>query len=356
MIENLRINNYKSIKRLDLDCNRINVFVGEPNVGKSNILEALDMSYLSWLMGANANIEVENLIRETQKRETIEKIDIKNFFRVNSPADLFHLGDLSKVISIEHAGFSYDTHIRFNQVEQKNIFEWGSTNGALTEFDSDFIPLKNTTFHSSPIWPYRYRDIVQPHDSGNYINTLMPPYGNNLGRVIQFQPSLKHFIDELAKDKGFEFNIDTSTHKIAIQIRINKGLVFTIPYQSLADTFRRILFYVAAIRTNNAHVITLEEPEAHSFPPYVSFLSDEIIKREDRQFFIATHSPNFFGNLIENTPKKDLGVFVCGYDRINFQTIAKKLTPNDLSELLDFGANIFFNIKRYLDDGVEHRS
>ena len=41
MIRNLEIENFKSIKHLKLDCRRINLFIGEPNTGKSNILETL---------------------------------------------------------------------------------------------------------------------------------------------------------------------------------------------------------------------------------------------------------------------------------------------------------------------------
>ena len=41
MIKKLHIKNFKSIKELDLNCARVNVFIGEPNTGKSNILEAI---------------------------------------------------------------------------------------------------------------------------------------------------------------------------------------------------------------------------------------------------------------------------------------------------------------------------
>ena len=48
MIKNLEIKNFKSIKHLKLDCKRINLFIGEPNTGKSNILETLGiLSHLS---------------------------------------------------------------------------------------------------------------------------------------------------------------------------------------------------------------------------------------------------------------------------------------------------------------------
>ena len=42
-IKSLEIKNFKSIKKLSADCSRINIFIGEPNSGKSNILEALSL-------------------------------------------------------------------------------------------------------------------------------------------------------------------------------------------------------------------------------------------------------------------------------------------------------------------------
>ena len=43
MINELEIHNFKSIKDLTLPCKRFNVFIGEANTGKSNILEALGL-------------------------------------------------------------------------------------------------------------------------------------------------------------------------------------------------------------------------------------------------------------------------------------------------------------------------
>nr|MCU0323349.1 hypothetical protein [Chitinophagaceae bacterium] len=88
---------------------------------------------------------------------------------------------------------------------------------------------------------------------------------------------------------------------------------------------------------------------------FVSFLADEIIENNNKQFFVATHSPYLLNNLIENTPKNELAVFVCGFDKEN-GTTARKLSDQDLSELLDYGVDIFFNINKYSDDRVEHNS
>ena len=41
IVQNVEIENFKSIKQLEIECRRVNVFIGEPNSGKSNIIEAI---------------------------------------------------------------------------------------------------------------------------------------------------------------------------------------------------------------------------------------------------------------------------------------------------------------------------
>ncbi len=345
-IKHLQINNYKSINRIDLECSRINVFIGEPNSGKSNILEALDLSYLSKLM----------LTNETDKKAGFDEVNIKDFLRADKVDKLFHLGNIGKEISIICPELITQTFLRFNNINDKNIFELNNNSSNLTEFDVDFNPLPNTQFFNSPIRPYKFKDDIQFHDTGNYINGLKPIFGNNIANVIMHNKSFQETIDYLLEDYGFEINIDTLKNEIQIQIRLSEKTVYTIPYKAIADTFKRLLFHIAAIRYSNGSIITLDEPDAHSFPKYVSFLGDEIIEATTKQFFIATHSPYLLGNLIENTPTDDLGVFVCSYDKKISQTVVKKLSGEDLSELIDYGIDIFFNINKYIDGRIKYSS
>src|SRR3972149_5291719 len=54
MLNHFGIKNFKSIKNLELNCKRINIFIGEPNTGKSNILEAIGLlSHISYGYLAN---------------------------------------------------------------------------------------------------------------------------------------------------------------------------------------------------------------------------------------------------------------------------------------------------------------
>lgn len=347
-IKHLQINNYKSINRIDLDCSRINVFIGEPNSGKSNILEALDLSFLSWLMHSN----------KEDKEAGFEEVSIKDLFRVDKAEKMFHLGNISKPILVINDNQLTAT-INFKSIENKNFFEWSHTGNNSVAFDRDFkyIPEESTGLgYASPIQTYRFKDNIQFHSTGNFLTKLMPVHGNNIANVIMHNQSFQQTIKDLTEDYGFDFKIDTSKNEIEIQVRLNEGLVYSIPYKAIADTFKRLLFHTAAIRYSYGSIITLDEPDAHSFPKYVSFLGDEIIAATSKQFFIATHSPYLLNTLIENSPKGDLAVFVCGYDKNKSETVVKKLSEEDLSELIDYGVDIFFNINRYLDDRIEHSS
>lgn len=138
-------------------------------------MEALDLYYLSWMMGMN----------EGNQKADKEIIDLKSFFRVDKVADKFHLGNLTSPISISQPGFSIGTNIEYKYDKEKyiNFFAFNNSNRSFTNFDNDFNS-QEPQFYSSPIKPYRYKSNIQFHDTGNYIDRLMPPFGNNLAKVI----------------------------------------------------------------------------------------------------------------------------------------------------------------------------
>lgn len=73
MVPQLIIKNFKSIKEVDIPCKKLNVFIGDPNGGKSNIIEAL--SLLSQNIISN---------RDNSRQEISKEI-----FRYTSITDLF---------------------------------------------------------------------------------------------------------------------------------------------------------------------------------------------------------------------------------------------------------------------------
>lgn len=349
MIRKLQINNYKSIKKLDLNCSRINVFIGQPNVGKSNVLEALSLYSLGAIF--NKKKPLSSIARAKTARDLFYFRDNKQPIQISSD----FLGD----ITIQKLDYDNQVALVLNSLIEESkiqtyILKYEGKNSNIF-FNESLKNLTRSIGISNILKKYSFKKGIRFSKGRGNIDFLQHPYGENLLDVIETNKDILEFIGQRFRDYGFHFVLDNEKNNLFIQKELVSGVVSNISYDLVADTFQRMIFYMSAIKSNDRSILILEEPEAHSFPPYVSMLADEIVKSRN-QFFIATHSPYLLNNIIENTPSDELAVYVCGYDNKRYQTVAKKLTESELSELLDYGVDIFFNINRYLDDRVEHRS
>ena len=82
MTTSIEIKNFKSIKNITLkDCKRINLLIGRPNVGKSNILEALATFSFPYARYTNNK-------------------SLQQFIRCENESNLFYNGDTSKDVEI----------------------------------------------------------------------------------------------------------------------------------------------------------------------------------------------------------------------------------------------------------------
>jgi hypothetical protein len=59
MIKRLSISRFKSIRELEMDCRKVNVLIGAPDTGKTNVLEALHfLSRLGWNWPLDASLRL----------------------------------------------------------------------------------------------------------------------------------------------------------------------------------------------------------------------------------------------------------------------------------------------------------
>ena len=158
-------------------------------------------------------------------------------------------------------------------------------------------------------------------------------------------PSLKSGLANLFHNYGLKMMFDSGTQEIKA-MRENGLDMFLVPFSSLADSLQRLIFYKAAIESNKNKTICFEEPEAHTFPPYISYVVNDIISSENNQFFITTHSPYVMSSLLESAGN-DLAVFVVDID--NNETVVKRLSDEQLQEAYDNGIDMFYNLEAYLD-------
>jgi AAA15 family ATPase/GTPase len=325
-------------------CKRINVFIGYPNVGKSNILEALSLFSLPYLKIAGSKkltdfIRVKNLpgLFYGTEIETPIKVDINNSLHVVGTMDLKRLYPLewaytSEEVIDEKIVLLHDTlKILFNK-ELKAKFENSSKKvGGLGPFEI----LK---YHFS-IDNFKPDTTVYP--------SLIPSFGNNLFEVIRLNDDLNKILGREFEKVGGEYIYDTDDNTGKI-LKGNNGKRFTLPFSSMADTLQRLIFHKAAIASNKNAVLLFEEPESHMFPPYIRLLMGDIIydKEQNNQYFINTHSPFVLDDLVEDA-RAELSIFLV--DLKNGETTIKRLSDEELDEVYQYGVDLFYNIQSYLD-------
>lgn len=317
-IKSLEISNFKSIKHLRLRCRRVNLFIGEPNTGKSNILEAIGL--LSHVFHGRIN----------------------KFLRFEALTDLFYDNILEEKI-----------RINFNNEGLEVMFKDGEFRGTLAKpnhsrrvFTYNYSG-KGSRSQNSSFSPFKFYRFVKRTDFPNQQSEfLMPPDGENLLAVVTTRKELRRIVKEIFGKFGYRPVYRPREGRIEIQKEL-EDIIFAFPYSLASETLQRLVFYLAAMHSNKGSVLTFEEPEAHAFPYYTKYLAERIaLDNNQNQYFIATHNSYFLISVLEKAPKAEVAVFATSLE--NYQTKAKPLTEKQKEEILEMGSDVFFNIERLL--------
>ncbi|MEI9958090.1 MAG: AAA family ATPase [Ferruginibacter sp.] len=343
-IDNIEIKNFKSIRHQKIEgCKRINVFIGPPNVGKSNILEAISLL---------------TFIRQKRPLGLLEQI-----IRFERLSQLFNFSDIKEELKISFNNF-YSIYLNYSDEESislalrdsrntdlysiqnflaihvgKGLMRSGQTNG-IDDFSGFHQDLQDLN-----VKPYKFI-------SGNYYNKnvkysaleLQVPNGDNLNEVVVQNKELFGYFSELLSG----YNIKLYNDDYIMKLELN-NIPTLYPLSLLADTLIRLIFFKTAIASNKNSVLLFEEPEAHMYPPYVSkFTSDMIYDDNNNQFFIATHSPNVINDFMENLKKDDYSIYTVGYDNETGETLIRRMTDDELHEIYQYGVDLFLNLENYL--------
>lgn len=320
-IREVEIENFKSIKHLKLDCKRLNIFIGEPNTGKSNIIES-----------AVGLPSVAYYGRFGDTRHFIRFEDYNNIFYDNNLDDAVNVrfnGKWDFEIKMYFKNGSYLWIIEPNLIPQYTLFE--ST-------DKFYGISKQFKFYRFNPWQeFKRRES----------DFLLPPDGSNFPSVYATHKRLREIFGDILQRYGLRLMREPDTNKIKVVKETEFDLI-TYPYQTLSDTFRRLMFYISAILTNKNSIIAMEEPEAHAFPFYTKYLAELIALDDNNQYFITTHNPYFLLTLVEKTPKEDLAVYITYYE--DYQTKVKNLSKKKFQEILNLGSSVFFNLDALMED------
>lgn len=326
MIQQLSIRNFKSIRALDLDCRRVNVLIGEPNVGKTNILEALAL----------------------RSADCLPKF--REVLRVSLPADLYSDQDVSGELSVTINGSPMILRTESDKIT--GYFQQAEAGGEQAylmtpqlDVMSNTVPPENVHFMRD-IRYYLFKPLTEFEDERAV--SLVAPFGENLSTLLYSSKAARLTAAGFFHNSGFSLNVDLGEKRLKVVKQVD-GFLISLPYHGCSETLRRMVFYTLALDTNRDRILLFDEPEAHSFPPYTKTLAERIaLDDRGNQFFLTTHSPYMLDSLLSKTPASDLNVILCRMEQ--FETRAYPLNQQQIDRVKEWSMDAFFNFDRLIPE------
>lgn len=323
-IVRVTIKNCKSIEFLELNLNeKINCFIGTNNVGKSNIMKALNFFYLnlreevydeSMFSKSNPyNDEIEIAV-EYDLVELVEKLNVHTFNGwVPSTNEIFEKIDYySKKYSVNNKvtlSFNYNR----NGTITWNIKDYDFRAFIAIRFPIFFLETRNINLYNwESIWgiigsiaPFRQKlninesikGIFEPNDQeqGNYqevIDIILDVFGNS---EIKIQKSkIYEKISQIVQLQLGGKRFDYDSHSLQIG-----------SYGMNSYTFMKVYLNLILRLYEYKHLATplimLDEPELHLHVKKIEEFVSEIKENksyESTKWIFATHSPTFTKNII----------------------------------------------------------
>jgi AAA15 family ATPase/GTPase len=335
MITKLSISNFKSIRQLNIDCRKVNLFIGEPNTGKSNILEVLALLSYCGQPG---------------------DVPLRDYVRFQTMLDLFsdRLADQAVEIRVVTSDASHPELLLALKADQSKV----QFQTSQKEARAGFRPFRIVTYTGdveetvmvstvmARIKFFRFKKLDRYESNGS--EGLKPPSGTNLFSVVFRSEALQETMAEFFQKYGLILAMEPNDRVFRLQ-KERQGrvrVVVNYPYALQSDTLQRIIFYTVAIASNKDSVLVFEEPESNAFPYYTKYLGERIALDETNQFFIATHNPYLLSAIVEKGRNEDVQVFITYFK--DYQTKVKPLTPEEVTELME--ADPFFNLDRFVEE------
>lgn len=341
MIEQVQINNYKSIRELILPLNRLNILIGSNGVGKSNFISFFELTkaiyeqrFGSYTLSKGG---IENLLYHGKKgSEFIDGLmDFDNtnafFFRLkpsqSNKGYIEYLGDYFNGTSDVKKHYSYwhktnwDTAVEESNL--KNNPKWRA--GHLKKFLSSFTVYHfHDTSSTSPM-----RGTCELND-----NTYLRDNGSNLAAYLYL---LEHtdekafrLIEGVIRSiapyfKRFDLKPDPlNPGKINLKWEEVSSDMYLDGYSFSDGTLRFIALATLLLQSKLPEIIIIDEPELGLHPAAINKFASLVKKASKKsQVIVSTQSTN----LVNCFEPKDIIVV----DRENNQSVFKHLSGQDLS-------------------------
>jgi hypothetical protein len=256
-LQSVEIISYKNLKNVTIDLRRVNVFIGEPGVGKSALLE----TFALWQLF---------IARQTLSDDLVLKI--KRWGELDGTRMIYRDTDNSVELRISDVGKYY-------------LVQYG--NDPVAFLPRDKLSILWVGGDEELLRPrLAYYKFGEPSIQLYKLDYVVPPFGYNMDYLLK----LHRWLGDMAKNYGYKGN-----------------------YEALPEPVRRYLFYLAISETSRGASIAIDDMTCH-YQPLSKIVAEHISRDAENQYLVSTYDETVLISLIEKAPANDLNVYVVGKD------------------------------------------
>ena len=311
-LKKITLTNFKTYNKLEFNCNnKFNIIIGENNIGKSTLYDAL----LLWNLAYSKLIKKDKIGFYKKTNYNSMKINFSKFsiFRLLNSSDLFTYTELSAKIELtikDSEANEYNLEIELNTPDIQNSYIRFTNIHKLDDFNrfADYCNDKNIKLLDA-IKIRLTKPISSLLKQEPFLNKAQIRKKTYLGFS---QEALRNKVLATIEDRKFEYlktklqNILGATYTIRfkndnreddefISMTIQRGAEKEIDLLLVGSGVLHILEIFSTVKSeqnniDNVNLLLLDEPDSHIHADIQSRLIDELKSEENLQTFLITHN------------------------------------------------------------------
>lgn len=342
-IRKLEIENFKSIKKLEIELNnRLNIFIGANGSGKSNFINFLKFfrkiyeQNLQAFIAQNGGADklLYNGIKGSQYIRT--RIDFNNAWSNYYRFKLELTANNTLIFREEYSG---------HKKNEVSLFSNGNLESNIKNDESYRNKYLSPLIESLKIFHFQDTSFTSlmrfPSDLSN--NLSLEENGSNLPSILyKIEQNHPELLSEIEALVGYilpsfhSFVLVPDGDRIALRWKMKNIDTIFSAHQFSDGTLRFIALLTLLYSSQDNEVIIMDEPELGLHPKAIHLLTDLLkIKSEKNQILISTQSSDLLNAImnVENVEEIVNSIFVTEY--IQDQTVIKRLEFDQLKNWLE---------------------
>jgi energy-coupling factor transporter ATP-binding protein EcfA2 len=327
----LKIENYKNIPHADLTLKPINLVIGKPGTGKTNLMEATAMLGLRYLYPTPTYWQ--RMVRFTQPLDWFPNLKSNKVIKAEVSK-----GVLARTLTVR---FNEETREGMMELYLFDKFDDQRTSLFVSPFEGNKFKISPRTLlendESCPIRPYCFDLSIANSKRLFADNYLEPPFGKNLSLLVEPNTDLGLLFESHLKSAGYRPVIEAGSGKIKLaRIYDLENFYGAIPFEAISESWQRYFFLFAGLVSNQKAFLLYDNPASGLHTEHIELFAEQLAENDQNQYLISTHHPLLIKSILRHAGAGAVNIIVMKKSNSDqYESYAQSVPEEDVIRWLE---------------------